>query len=339
MEGALVTISRCGGTPGSASGTPGGYSLGDELPPYPDDDSNDCELEDVLVDFRIDVRFYRLRDFYANWELRRLASDTVLEDSNRVFSLPLQNPNNDLEPDSEVAAKAAVLEHEYVLEETWDASLVSCNLEKIKVVTEPDELHYTMGSLNTYFAVVNKQVFGQAVLQSKIREAQDTSSCFKARWLLVLEKVEAIERHFVQASQQLTVAQLKVGHEKNGLRALEAPLSNSRSAIVSQASLAKDLHWFLDSSLQEGVVGLSMRVFNQVRAQASIFRGRMYEKCDTALTLARRRHEETRRIWNEGLDCARRLPERGGNNSFTSVGSLNSNSDRNVHDDESVNFC
>lgn len=75
-------------------------------------------------------------------------------------------------------------------------------------------------------------MFCQVALQSDICNALDFSVRIEVRWSSVCEIEKATESHFVQATQQSTVAKARLTEEKFLLRVSQAVFRNSLDAFA-----------------------------------------------------------------------------------------------------------
>lgn len=128
------------------------------------------------------------------------------------------------------------------------------------MVCQRDEARATVEHLNPDLIALSKQLSTNVTVQSELGDAQDPSSRLEALWKSAREHVKATEWDLVQGTQQLTVAQSKLGHEKLCSKTFEAASLNDRDAVWGQTLRAANTRRFLDASLQKSTEDFFMCV-------------------------------------------------------------------------------
>lgn len=137
-----------------------------------------------------------------------------------------------------VNAKAQELEHMCNIEKPPAVSPAGWNLEKIGIVRKRNKTCDVVELLNTHLMELREQASGHANGPSELRDAQDASPRFKARYKSAHEHTKVIEHHLRQVAGQLTVAQARLVQEKSSSEAIDVALLIARDLVEDQCSLA-----------------------------------------------------------------------------------------------------
>lgn len=183
------------------------------------------------------------------------------------------------------------------------------SLENIDMVRKQNVARTTLERLSTDLMAVFELGSGQGAVRSELCDAQDAISRVVDRWRAAFEHSKATDRHLAQVTQQLTVAQAKLDHEKSCSRPFEAALPNAWDSVRDQSSFAANSHRIVDVLLHNCTEYFYMQVLGHDGSKRLVFRANISEHFEVVETTGHARHDDIGRLIAKGLSRARGLPE------------------------------